>query len=279
MDKSTRTAIGTLLQTAHKHNLPYTYLENSVMNKLLNVFPDLMPPADFLPYAQYIAIGTGALGVQFGANNRKSLYPLPHDPQHTGLYEQIPFVMRPITSDLNGQQRLRFRMRQIKTVNNVAYACYYLRVMDLSTTQAKLELRSLQEGNIVSEPWTPRVEHQKPSPPAINPGQVLATGDDYIASTAQSRFQLTASDMDELINVSNILYGADNGITISELAICSGMDESVSGDFNGVPVSYTDAIGVQITDFVMTMLPVLYQRGGASINMDTGSVEPLLALS
>lgn len=279
MDKSTRTAIGTLLQTCHKHKLAYTYLDNSVMNKLLNVFPDVNPPAGELPYVQYVAIGIGALGVAFGANNRKTLYPLPHDPQHTGLYDQIPFVMRPITNDLNGTERQRFRLRQLKTVNNVAYACYYLRMMDLSTTQAKLELRHISEGNIESEPWTPRVEHQKPTPPTVNPGQVLTTGDDYIASTAQSRFQLTAWDIDELINVSNILFSEDGAITISEMAICSGLDETLSGDFNGVPLSYTDAIGVQITDFVQTMIPVFYNRAGAGINMDTGSVEPLLALS
>lgn len=280
MEKSVRTAIGAKLQTAMKLNRPYTYDDNSVMNTLLGIFPDEFPPSNQLPYVQYAAIGIGGLNAQFiGTPRRLELFPSPHETTHTGLYEQVPYVIRPISNDLSTAERQRYRLRKLIDVGGVTCAAYYLRVLDLSTTESRLEYRVIQDGTITSTPWSPSVNDQHPVPLTVNPGQVLVTGDDYVASTAKTTFQFTSQDINELINVGNMLFNSENAIIVSELALCSGLDVLKMGNFNGANLQYTEAIGVQISDFVSTLLPASFNRVGASINLDIGSVEPLLALA
>lgn len=278
MEKTVRTAIGALIQTAQKHNLPYEYPPNSVMNQILDVFPDRLPASNRIPYSQYIAMGDGALSATFAADNTLELWPIPHSPRHTGLYSQRPFVLRPYNQDLNTQERSRFRMRKIIDLGGNKYVAYYLRRMDFAQTQARLEYRVISNGTVTSQPWAPTADDQKPKRPTVNPGEVYVTGDDYIAATAKSKLVFTAWDIKEMINVSNILLGTNKIMTISELAVCSGLDETVTGDVNGSMIQYQESMGVQITDFISTLLPPVYNEAGASINLDTGSTEPLLVL-
>lgn len=278
MEKSVRTAIGALIQTAHKHKLPYEYYPNSVMNQALDIYPDRLPGTNIIPHSQYVAIGTGGLTANFSKDNSLELWPIPHDPRHTGLYTQVPWVIRAYNKDLSAQERAKFRLRKIIEVAGVRYIFYYLRKLDLTNVRARLEYRVIKDGVVTSGPWEPKPEDQFPPRPVINPGQVFVTGDDYVASSAKSTIKLEEWDISELVNVSNILHGPNKIMTVSELGICSGMDEQVLGDFNGAQAMYTEAIGVQITDFVSTLLPPAYNRTGAAINLDTGSTEPLLKL-
>lgn len=278
MEKSTRTGIGALIQTAQKHNLAYYYAPNSVMNKALEVFPDRLPDSTYLPYSQYLAIGDGAMTATNTEGGDVELWPIPHEPRHTGLYKQLPWVIRAINKDLSVAERARFRMRKIIDIGGVKYVAYYLRKMDFSKTKASLEYRVIKDGVVTTSPWEPQPSDQFPPRPKVNPGQVYVTGDDYIAATAKSRVELSIWDISELVNVSNILKGVNKLMTITEMAVCSGKDETVPGDFNGQIVNYTEAIGVQITDFLSTLLPPAFNRNGAALNLDTGSTEPLLAL-
>lgn len=278
MEKSVRTAIGALIQTAQKHKLPYEYAPNSIMNQALDVYPDRLPGTNVIPHSQYIAIGVGGLTANFSQDGSLELWPIPHDPRHTGLYTQVPFVIRAYNQDLSAQERSRFRMRKIVEIAGVRYVFYYLRKHDLVNVRARLEYRVIKDGVVTSSPWAPKPEDQFPPRPKVNPGQVWVTGDDYVAASAKSTVNFSDWDISELVNVSNILYGPNKIMTVSEMGICSGMDEQLLGDFNGAQLQYTEAIGVQITDFVSTLLPPAYNRTGAAVNLDTGSSEPLLRL-
>lgn len=277
MEKTVRTGVGALIQTAQKHGLPYFYVPNSVMNKALDVFGDRLPDSTHIPISQYLAIGDGALSATEN-NGDVELWPIQHEPRHTGLYKQLPWVLRAENRDLSTPERSRFRMRKIIDIGGVKYVAYYLRKMDFSQTRASLEYRVIKNDVVTSSPWEPTPADQFPPRPKINPGQVYVTGDDYIAATAKTKVEFSIWDIAELINVSNILKGMNKLMTISEIAVCSGKDETVMGQFNGQPMNYTEAIGVQINDFISTLLPPAYNRAGAAINLDTGSSEPLLAL-
>lgn len=277
MEKSVRTAIGAKLQTAQKHNLPYLFDKNSVMNEQVQVLPDEVPART--PWVQFLAIGIGGLSARIiGDNRRLELVPLPHEPRHTGLYEQIPFVIRPIDQDLTSAERAQFRLRAVVRKNNQDYAYYWLRRMNLATTEVTLEYREITDGNVTSVRWEPTPDDQHPTPRVVNPGQVLVTGDDYVAASSKSVVRFTPWDVNELVNVGKHLFGSETAITVSELALCSGIDIEARAQVGGASVPITEAIGVQITDFVSTLLPAAFNRSGATINLDSGSVEPLLAL-
>ncbi len=277
MDKSVRTAIGAKLQTAQKLNRTYEFEPNSLLNKQHNILPDELP--DTTPYTQYIAIGIGGMAVTLVDNNRRVEFsPIPHDPRHTGMYEQIPFVIRPVTDDLQTNERTRFRLRRVREINGTMFAEYFLRKLDFSLTTVDLEYRQIVDGQVISDIWHPAPDDQYPVPIRVNPGQVLVTGDDYVASSAKNTVQFTNWDMLELLNVGRVLFQSEAAITITELALCSGVDYQTRYDFNGIELPFTESIGTQITDFVSTFVPVRFQQAGASINLDIGSTEPLLAL-
>lgn len=277
MEKSVRTAIGAKLQTAQKLNRPYTFSDNSIMNKQLNILPDELP--DGTPWTQYYTIGIGGLSVRFvGERRRIELFPAPHDPRHTGMYEQIPFVIRPVDEGLTTSERARFRLRRLMTVGTTVYEAWYGRVIDKTGMDVRMEYRVIQDGVVTSTPWEPSPDDQHPVPIVVNPGQVLTTGDDYVASTAKTVMKFTPWDIAELINVGRVLYDSEDAITLSEIALCSGKDIETRGDFNGISLPYTEAIGVQINDFVSTLVPTSYNQAGAAVNLDIGSTEPLLAL-
>lgn len=277
MDKSVRTVIGSKLQTAHKHNLPYIYEPNSVMNEQFGVLPDDRPSKT--PWTQYAAIGIGGLTYRLvGESRRLELVPQPHDSRHTGMYEQIPFVIREVNDDLSTGERARFRLRRIRKINGTEYVEYYLRRLDFGATEAVLEYRTIEDGNIISNRWSPTPDDQHPVPMVVNPGQVLVTGDDYIAATAKTTLRFDPWDINELLNVGRVLYESENAITVSEIALVSGIDIEARGLVGGVSVPITEVVGAQITDFVSTLMPAAFTRSGASLNLDSGSTEPLLAL-
>lgn len=277
MEKSVRTAVGAKLQTAQKLNRPYVLDDNSVMNKQLNILPNEIPTK--IPHTRYFGIGIGGLSVRFiGEKRRIELFPCPHDPRHTGFYEQIPFVIRPVSEGLTTTERIRFRLRRLITIGGVVHEAWYGRVLDLNATSVQLEYRVIQDGVVTSTPWEPSPDDQHPTPMTVNPGQVLVTGDDYVAATAKTSLEFTPWDIAELINVGRVLYESEDAITVSEIALLSGEDIETHGDFNGLSLPYTDAVGVQINDFVSTLLPTAYNQAGAKVNLDIGSTEPLLAL-
>lgn len=276
MDKSVRTAIGAKLQTAQKLNRPYVFEANSIMNQQLNILPNEVP--DTTPWCQYVAIGIGGMTTRQPNGSPIEFVPIPHDPRHTGMYRQIPFVIRPVTDDLQTNERSRFRLRRVRSVNGVDHAEYFLRRIDFTQTAVDLEYRQIVDGQVVTNIWHPIPDDQYPAPIQVNPGQVLITGDDYVSSSAKNTLAFSNWDMLELLNVGRVLFQSEAAITVTELAICSGLDFPTVGNFNGANLAYNESIGVQITDFISTFIPVQFQQAGASVNLDIGSTEPLQAL-
>lgn len=278
MEKSVRSALGAKLQTAQKFGKPITIEPNSTLNQKFGVATDMTPDVGDNVFVKYLGVGIGGHRSEVGTNNRVKFVSIPHQPQDTALYDQIPFLMRPIDDDLTPGERIKYRLRSVITVNGVKYAAYFLRVLDLSETVPSLEFRTVNNGVITSTPWVPTLANLNPVKPLLNPNQVMTTGDDYIAASARIPVSFTASDATELLNVGNILFGDPGYIVISEVCLCSGIDKVITGDFNGTPVGYTEAIGVQINDFLSTFFAPEFQSQGMQFNMDAGSIEPLLVL-
>lgn len=72
------------------------------------------------------------------------------------------------------------------------------------------------------------------------------------------------------------MYNDDRYAIISEIALCSGVDRTVNGVFNGVNSSYVEAIGVQCVSYISSMFMAKFMGGSFSVEMDVGSTEPLL---
>lgn len=274
-----RTIYGAQLQTSQLLGLPVNILPHSTLNEKFNINPAVALAPDEIPRLKYITIGNGGHKFVTGADGVGLPSVIQHSPRNAALYNHLPFILRPIASDLTAIERSKYRLRRLETHGGVDYVAYYLKEIDFTTTNNILELRTVVDGITTATEFTPTLSDLSPAVPAISPTGVISPTGDYIASTAKVPFILNTNDITELLNVANIIYGNENYAIISEIGLCSGVDKIVNGNFNGVTTSYTDAIAVQIVSFINSFFAAKFSNDGISVTFDVGSSEPLLLLS
>ena len=104
----------------------YMTKPNTTLNEKFDVLADVNVPEGMYPKLQYYCIGIG--GDQLSES--VSGFPVSeHSPMDAALFEQIPFVIRPIQQDLTPTERANYRFRVIETIKNETYVCYYLKVI------------------------------------------------------------------------------------------------------------------------------------------------------
>lgn len=279
MEQSIRSVWSAALQTATLLGLPVILKPNSTLNEKFNINANIALGEDERPAMQYVTIGNGGHKMVVGADNIPKPEPVQHTPRHAALYNHLPFVLRLPSNDLTVAERANYRLRRLETHDGTTYVAYYAKLLDLSTTATQLELRNVTDGIVTSTIFEPTAADLSPVPPAINSGGVITTSGDYIAATAKVPFVMSTTDIEEFLNVCNIIYGDVNYAMISEIGLCSGVDRVVTGDFNGISLGYTDAIGMQICSFVNSFFALNFTNGSISALMDVGSLESLLTLS
>ena len=285
MQNIIRTAQSALVQTQLMLGLTPTILPHTTLNEKFNINQTvLMGPTDKLA-AQYIAIGNGGHRMTTGTGGITYPVAIQHATTDCALYNHLPFILRLPSNDLTPLERANYRLRTIVTINNVNYVAYYLKLLDFTNVSPELQLRVVNAGVTTSTVYTPTVSGLNPVPPVIPSTGVISTTGNYIAASAIVDFimgQSSTSDIDDLtefLNVANIMYGDTNYAIISEIALCSGVDRSVTGTFGGVTQGYTDSIGVQVVSFISSMFAANFANGSIELIMDLGIQEPLLNLS
>lgn len=279
MEYIVRAAAGANLQTTQLVGAQLEIKPNSSLNQKFGIQETTALAQDDDPSMQYVVIGNKGHRMITGPDNIPYPEPQLHTPNHAGLYNHLPFVLRLPNEDLTPQERVNYRLRRIEQHDNVTYVAYYAKKLDMSATSPTLELRTVDGDTVTSTPFNYTLDDLNPTPPNVPPGQTLVTGSDYIASTSKVPFKLTANDITELLNAVNIIYGNDNYAIISEIGLCHGADRVVPGDFNGATVGYTEVIGCQITTFVSSFFAAKFMNNGIDVTFDVGSVEPMLVLS
>lgn len=278
MNNIVRTVYGAYLQTTQLLGLPLVIKPNSTLNEKFNIHANIGVADSDKPAMRYIGIGNGGHRMVTGANGIGLPKIIQHTPRQAALYNQLPFVLRLPTEDLTPTERLKYRLRRMETHDGTTYVAYYLKLLELDNVVPQLELRTVTDGVTTSTPFTPTLADLNPTPPAINSSGVLTTTGDYIAATGKVPFNFTAADVVEFLNVANIIYGDEGYAMVSEIALCSGVDRVVTGDFNGVSTGYTDAIGVQVCNYIGQFIHIPSNNSGVQYVYDVGSVEPLLTL-
>lgn len=278
MEQIIRTVLGAQLQTSQLLGLPLIVPEHSTLNERFNIHSNQALADTDKPTVKYVGIGNGGHKAEIGGDGFSKIIPVPHLPRHAALYNQLPFVLRTVDNDLTPSERAKYRLRRSELHDGVPYIAYYLKVLDLSNTVPQLELRTVDSGVTTVVPFTPSNADLNPTKPAITSGSVLQTSGDYVAATAKVPFILSESDISAFVDVCNIIYGDPGYAFISEVALCSGVDKVLTGDFGGTSASYTDAIAVQVVNFISTSYAANFITNEIKINLNVGSVEPLLTI-
>lgn len=276
MDNVTRTVYGSYVQTCLALGIPFTAMANTTLNQKYGVFQNEHVSSNEVPTIGYLGIGNGGHKIEMGANNIAKPVPILFTPDQASLYNQLPFLMRPVGEDISAIDRAKYRIRALVTFNNTPYVAYYLKTIDKSATAATAEYKHVENGIISAYPYVPDISKLVPVPPVVNNSGQNVTVSDYLSVSARIPFIMNATDIEEFRNVCSIIFGDPNYAMISEIAICTGVDRSVTASINGVATGYTEVIDVQVSTFVQTFYALQYSNTEIDVLLDVGSVEPLL---
>jgi hypothetical protein len=276
MDNNVRTVYGAYLQTCSLLGLDVEIKPNSTLNQKFNLYPNEEFNNGQFPTVKYVTIGNGGHTASIGVDGIPLVNPVPHSPRHGALYNHLPFIIREVTNDLTPTERLKYRLRVPATIDNVNYILYYAKVLDLSTVEPKMELRNISNNIITTTDFDPSLTDLNPVKPPMPPNNIFNATGNYLSTTAKVKFTLDASELTELINAVNIIYGNDNYAFISEIGLCTGVDRNLTTNIGGPNIVYTESVGTQVINFVNTAIPCFALNTAVEHTLDIGDSIALL---
>lgn len=276
MDKITRTAYGSVLQTCLLFGIPYKWLPFTTLNELLGVQEGQYPSAEIFPRAQYYCIGNK--GHSFApVNGLTELNSYQHKATDAAPFGITPFVMREPTNDLSPVERARYALRREETHNGVRFIAYYLKRLVMGTVTADLLYKTIKDdGSVTVTPFVPDSSNLHPVPQSLEPVGVNVTAGDYVVAQALIPLSMTRADTDELKNVANILYGSTNLAMFSELGLVTGVDKRIDASASGnTTFTFMECIGAQIVSHMSLFFHANTSNDGTTLVLNAGATEPL----
>lgn len=276
----TRTIVGAELQTSMMMGLPYTVRPNTSLNQKLDILANQPHAPNTYPRAAYLAIGCGAHESIPGADGKPGrTNVIKHRPTDTGLFQQVPWVLRLTTNDLPVEQQAKYGLRKQIEHEGRLYFAYYLKRLDLTNVVTELQSVTIRNGDKNVVPWIPNNSNLNPTVPYVSPDQSVPTlvNGDYTTCIAVVTVELTPLDVTEFVNAAIILFGDETYAVISEVAYVSGQDRTtVVPDGTGTNINFKEVVSAQVMQFVSQYVPMAFASQGVTLTLNVGSSEALL---
>lgn len=276
MDNTTRTAYAAKLQTCQLLGIPFTLDPKSTLNEKFSVATSQALSAGQIPTLGYVAIGNGGHRMATAAGGIAVPEPIQHRSTDAELFNHLPFVLRPIGSDLSLSEQTAYAMRVQVTISGVPYYAYYLKRLDLSTVSATLNYNTVANDVTTTTAFVPNSSNLSPNPPALSNSGTNVVSGDYITASALVPWTFTAADVAELVNVSNIMFGTSNLAIVSEIALVTGVDRNIQAtSANNGTFTFKEVIAAQIAAFISTFHSMSFSSNGLNLTFNVGATEPL----
>lgn len=276
METVQRSIYSAHLQTCKLLDKPFTVAPNSTLNQKFNLFSDQVPATNEFPKLGYIGIGNKGTTYELVSGNYLLATGIPHLARHASNYNSIPFIVRPLNDDISAQERLNYRLRVPMTIGGQQYIAYYLRTLDLTNVVPTIELRNVNDGIVTNTPFAPDLSDLSPEHPVLSNPDLNNPNGDYLVSTAKITFLLNQSDITNIMEACEIIYGDPRYAVINEICLVTGVDKVQTGIFGGVSSNYTDVIAAQVAAFISQNHILTASTSEIEIGLNVGSVEPLL---
>lgn len=276
----TRSIWGSSLQTDLLLNLPFQLVENSTLNEKFGIQSAVAPSDGKRPFLQYFCIGDGGHRNRTGADGAPYTTPINHKASDAALYNHLPFVLREINDDLPPERITQYGLRRQEEHNGTQYYAYYLKRLPLDQIDNVLRQTMVQDGVETELPFEPTSANLSPTPPDNPPEGVVPTNGSYLTTSAVLKVLFNAADVQELLNVAEILYDNPYRAVVSEIGLCSGLDQMVTVPGPGnTTFNFKEAISVQIASFITAYYSMAYANQGFDFEVELGATEPLIGES
>lgn len=295
----TRTVYGSYLQTCRVLLRPLDIKENSTINEAMSdsvkipfqpsiLSAGLQEPEPFDPVNDsnninigYVVIGNGGHTSSITANDTTYMDFNIHQATDAAPFKLMPFVCRPIESDLPDEERKNYRLRKVLEIDQELYVAYYAKKLDFSNSDVNMVLSSTVNGVTTYRPFNPTISNLRPLP--VSPG--LENDGTKTFATAKTIFRFEEKDIMYLTEACTNLYGSPNEAIISEIGFCSGAEKPIVRSYPHSGSSTSDssiasrglkeAVAVQVCCFVNTYYQANFGINGLEMAFDIGAIEPL----
>lgn len=283
MEKNVPTIAKSALQACELLGKQYNVVAKSTINESLAI-PDaaaqLIVPGE-TPVMKVVVIGDGGFTTQTGSDGKTFPTSYYHKPTDSGLFSAVPFLIRAAGSDITNVSGLRnkYRLRKEITIGGQDYIAYYGKVIEDDAIQVALELRTIQDnGTVVATPFVYGSVDNHPVPVLLAPNTPYSTTSQYVAATKKVALAFSAADINELLHVAEIIYNDGRPMTISEIAMCAGVDRPF--EIGGNPANIMiESYCTQVMTFLATNFPASSFRNGVNYTFEVGNTEPLFSVA
>lgn len=300
----TRTVYGSEIQTIRALGLKHTFKEFTTLNQAISepsINKNLPVPltlgmeiaAEYnfetdsnSIFTQYLVVGNGGHQNINDPNDAVPYsIPVPHKATDSGLFNLMPFVMRPVTNDLTAAQRRNYGLRRTELIDGVVYAAYYARKIQFPRTTPDVNITTVVDGEEVVEEFIPTINNLRPQ------HYTQETDYDGAYASVSSFVQIIWDEqaIQDIKDACRLKFGNERMAIISELAICSGIEKPVLQRYpsaigsaqvpqNVAANTYFEAVGCQVNVHITTYVPLAYADQEYTLSLDLGATEPLFGV-
>lgn len=276
MAQNTKKTINfTLLEILRSMAIPFNVMSFSTLNEKYQL-GNITPPSTGYPTLKYLAIGRGGHRNVIGGNSSGLVDILEHSVTDAALFEQIPFVLVPITDDISNLERAKYRIRKLETHNGIQYFAYYLKVIPENSITPEIRVIELSNGVKISDvPYIASASSLAPTPVDLSNTVVNTVEGRHIVVQSKINIQLDAADIIAINDAITTIYGDVRYATISELGIVSAYDININSTLGGVSVSYDEVRSAQIMCFIGTQIPLQHYPELVDVTYGLSNTSPL----
>jgi len=267
MFNTTKTIYSVMLDVANILGKPHVVLPSTTLNEKFKVMTPNTETQN--PKLRYYA-----LGLEYESlvqNTSINIDMIRHKPTDGSLFRHIPFIARPVDSDLTATERDRYRLRTTRFVDGKEHAFYFIKLIDEVSTNSKLLMVSNVNNESflntfsteVSDILEPEIEERD----SVDSSQI-----DYIAYSQHISITITEDELKELYNATKLLYGTNvfdgDSLTLGEIGIISGneaVDENGFKEIANAQINYFLKIDHVLTDInLLSKFTKTIEMGGMS---------------
>lgn len=271
--ESKATRWGEAILASAATQIPIDYVVNSTFNEKYDVLASDHIGTTSIPVIKWIGLGVGSdymAQLTHPTSGAVIDNPTPyiHSNEDAIPFIPFPFLMRKEgEDDLTSTERAKYAMRYTVTIDGISYVCYMLRRVDVTNDKVTSKVVTVNGNGEITD-----ISPLEASTAPLNPTRdknytgESSSSNEYLRVRAPLALTLDPSDIAELINCANIIFGASD-IEITEFALVGGISKTTAVVDGTNNIGYTEVIGAQTTHFS----PVSFS---ASQRLDTGiSVE------
>lgn len=254
----------------------FTALSDSTLNQHFGINHGEALPTGSFPELGYLCIGRGGHENVAGAGNLTNIRQ--HKINHARLFEHLPFLVRKVSDgDITDPAiRAKYALRKVENYGGEDYYVYYAKRIDLTAGDVELKQITVSGGVETVTDYVPSAEHLTPTPVSIVNGKPNTSTGTTIRVTLPVTFSLTPAEMAEIVNACEIIYGDIRYAVISEMALVSGVDKTVTSNVGGASVTYSEVIAAQCCNFLGVNTSLVDLPPTYNVTIDIGLSLPLI---